>query len=273
MRRELGRLAETGATVVRWWLLGDGRSGLRESPSGRRVSIDDRLLDDLDAALAALDEAGLQAIFVVIDFLWFAAPALVGGVQTGGRRHLARDPACREALLSSVMAKIAGSHPERRTIAAWDLCNEPEWATLGLGTFDLRYSLSRREMRELLAALARTFRAHARQPLTVGLASARWLPLVDGLDLDFDQVHWYDKVDRASTLREPRRRTPWPRPLLLGEFATRGGSIPPSEVMRIARASGYSGALAWSQLASDHATDGAACLASVATATGAPQQA
>jgi hypothetical protein len=49
------------------------------------------------------------------------------------------------------------------------------------------------------------------------------------------------------------------RPLLLGEFPTRGSSLPPPAILEIAREAGYSGALAWSALASDRATDSSAC--------------
>lgn len=262
LRRELGRLAEAGASVVRWWLLADGRSGLRESPSGRRVALDDRLLEDLDVGLDCLDEAGIRAILVVLDFLWFDAPSYVDGVETGGRSHYARDPVCREALMAGVMRPIAGRHAGRPTVAAWDLINEPEWATLGFGARRTRHAVSATQMRAFLAALADVFGTSGR-PLTVGLASARWLSLVEGLDLDLHQVHWYAAVDSLETLRRPRRPRRGQPPLLLGEFASRDSPLAPDETVRIAESSGYCGALAWSLLADDHATDAAACLASL----------
>jgi hypothetical protein len=265
MRAALGRTAESRARLVRWWLLGDGRAGLVESASGRDTRIDERVCDDLDAALDALREAGLQAIFVLTDFLWFAPPRLVQGVQTGGRRHLVRDDRLRAELMSGVFAPLAQRYGRTPAIAAWDLCNEPEWATLAVGTLDPHRSVSRAQMRTFLRDLVTTFRPHAAQPLTVGLASARWLPLVRGLDLDFHQVHWYDAVDPVSTLERPvASRDLSGTPLLLGEFPTRGSSLTPAAIVRIASDAGYSGALAWSLLAEDHATDGAACAAVLA---------
>ena len=50
LRRALGDLAGSGASLVRWWLLGDGRAGLREDGEGRITGLDDRLLADVDAA-------------------------------------------------------------------------------------------------------------------------------------------------------------------------------------------------------------------------------
>ena len=259
LRRELAAAADAGASVVRWWLLGDGRAGLTETPSGRATRLDDRVCDDLDAALAALREAGLRALFVLTDFLWFAPSRVIDGVQTGGRGHLVRDPRLRSDLVECVFAPLARRYGAEDAIVGWDLCNEPEWATFAVGTLDPRRSVSRAQMRGFLRELAAAFRAHARQPLTVGLASARWLPLVHGLGLDFHQVHWYDAVDSTAELARPVAGRALGTPLLLGEFPTRGSALSPAQIVAVATRAGYSGALAWSLLAEDHATDGGAC--------------
>ena len=268
MRRELGGLAEAGAKAVRWWLLGDGRAGLRESPSGRRLSLDDCVFEDVDAALLALRESGLRVVFVLLDFLWFAAGRLEGGVQLGGRRHLVRDEALRDGLLSGVAAPLAAGYGREPLILAWDLFNEPEWATFGLGTLDPRASVSRRQMRALLSGLVSVFHSHATQPLTVGLARARSLPFVRGLGLDLYQVHWYERQEPVATLARPVASRRLDRPLLLGEFATRGASISADAVVDIARQAGYAQALAWSWLATDDATDPATCRATLARGAG-----
>lgn len=268
MRRELARLAAAGATLVRWWLLGDGRAGLREA-SDRPLALDERVIDDLEAATAALRETGLQALFVLTDFLWFHPPRLEGGVRLFGRRHLVRDPARRAELLERVFAPIAERFADEPSIAGWDLMNEPEWATLAVGTLDPRRAISRREMHGFLRDATAVFRARARQPVTIGLASARWLSLLDGIPLDFHQVHWYESVDSHDSLARPVASRDLGRPLLLGEFPTRGCSLPPGRILEIAAAAGYSGALAWSLLATDHATDGAACASAIAQRAGA----
>jgi hypothetical protein len=261
MRVALGRAAESGAATVRWWLLGDGRAGLVETPSGRRPRLDQRVPDDLDAAISALREAGLRALFVLIDFLWFTPARLVDGVQTGGRRYLVEDEQRRRELMAGVFAPLASRYGEERAIAGWDLCNEPEWATRGLGTLAPRRSVSRAVMRSLLSDLVTTFRSHARQPLTIGLASPRWLGLVRGLALDVHQVHWYDAVDTPAELARPVASRDLGTPLLLGEFPTRGSALSPADILSVARQAGYAGALAWSLLAEDAATDPAQCVA------------
>jgi hypothetical protein len=259
LRRALGDLAASGASLVRWWLLGDGRSGLREDGEGRVVGPDDRLFPDVDEAVEGLRQAGLRAQLVLVDFLWLDAPRVVDGARLGGRREHVRDPSLRARLLERVFAPIAERYAREPAIAGGDLMNEPEWATLGVGTLDPRRSVSRREMRAFLAETAAVFHARATQPLSVGLASARWLSLADGLGLDEAQVHWYESLDPVGTLARPVATLGLGRPLLLGEFPTRGATLPPREILAIARGAGYSGALAWSALASDRATDPLAC--------------
>jgi hypothetical protein len=258
-RRALGELAASGASLVRWWLLGDGRAGLREDAGGAVVGLDDHVLDDLDAAVLALREAGLRAIFVLTDFLWLDVPRVANGVRLGGRRDVLTDPSRRARLVEAVLAPIAERYGREPAVAAWDLMNEPEWATLGVGTLDPRRSVSRRTMRAFLAEAATAFRALASQPLSVGLASARWLPLVDGLGLELPQVHWYESLDPVAALRRPVESLDVGPNVLLGEFPTRGASLAPADLLDLAAAAGYAGALAWSALATDRATDARAC--------------
>ena len=114
-------------------------------------------------------------------------------------------------------------------------------------------------MRAFLGESAAAFRSHATQPLSVGLASARWLSLLDGLPLDHHQVHWYESLDSATTLARPVEAFAPGRSVLLGEFPTRGASLPPRSILEMAREAGYSGALAWSALAEDRVSDAGAC--------------
>jgi hypothetical protein len=254
MRRALGELAANGAALVRWWLLGDGRAGLREDGEGRILGLDDRVFADLDAAVEGLREAGLRALFVSSTSSGSTRP-VVNGCAWGAARHVRARAASppRQSVFPSPSATARARH--RRL----DPMNEPEWATLAVGTLDPRRSVSRREMRAFLGETASAFRSRVTQPLSVGLASARWLSLLDGLPLDHHQVHWYEGLDPLTTLARPVETLALGRPLLLGEFPTRGSSLPPRSILEMARAAGYSGALAWSALAEDRASDAGAC--------------
>jgi hypothetical protein len=261
LRAELGRIADSGATLLRLWLLGDGRAGLLEDDALHPLGLDDHVFPDFDCAIEALAEAGLRAHVVLTDFLWFAPVQVENGVRLGGRREQVRDPAQRADLLARVFVPIATRYGQAEEIAGWDLLNEPEWATLGVGTTDPSRAISKAEMREYLGELALLFHARARQPLSVGLASVQWLSLVAGLPLDLVQVHWYETHDSLATLARPVAPSAPGQPApLLGEFPTKGASVPAERLLEIARDAGYSAALAWSSLATDAATDQQACL-------------
>lgn len=258
--RELGRLAASGIERVRWFLLCDGRAGLSEDDEGHPVGLDSRFFGDLDAALELAAAHRLSVFFVLMDFLWLGAREVVNGVSIHGRGRTLADERARMRLLDGVVATVLEHCRDAPAVAAWDVFNEPEWATRGLGARGRSrgVTLSFEAMRGLLGALVERVHRHAAQPATVGLASARGLPLVRGLGLDFYQVHWYDTVERRAPLRRPVAELGLDRPVLLGEFPTRGSALPPRTILELARAAGYSGAFAWSALADDHASDGRA---------------
>jgi hypothetical protein len=149
------------------------------------------------------------------------------------------------------------------SIIGWDLLNEPEWATFGLGARDLRASLRRSLMRRFIGELVAAVHDETSQRATVGLASGRGLSLVRGLGLDLYQVHWYDASEGRCPLGTPASSFDLDAPVILGEFPTRGSARAPLAIVEAARRGGYAGALAWSALQNDAASDPAACAATL----------
>ena len=76
-------------------------------------------------------------------------------------------------------------------------------------------------------------------------------------------MHWYESLDPVAALARPVETLAGPRPVILGEFPTRGASIGPQAILDLAQGAGYRAALAWSALATDGATDGLACRAAL----------
>jgi hypothetical protein len=248
------RLAASGLSTVRWWLLGDGRAGLRVDADGRPLGLDDFFLADVDAGFEAAVRRGIRLIPVLIDFLWFGPAQVKDGVQMGGRAGLVTATDSRWRLHDTVFTRIFERFRRHPAVYAWDLVNEPEWAVRGLGTNLPGRGIAEGDMETFLKELVALGQAWGSQPLTVGLASASGLRLVRKLGLDFYQVHWYDSVEAASPLRRPVKKLGLDRPVLLGEFPTRGSAVPSAEVLRAAREAGYSGAFAWSMQAEDDFT-------------------
>jgi len=254
----LAGLAARGGGCVRWFLFADGRAGIRTDDAGCPLGLDDRVFPDLDLAVETAGRHGLKLLLVVFDFHLGLEARRHREVTMGGRRRWIADPAWRAALLERVLDPLWERYGQEPVIFGWDLMNEPEWITSGLGGRDPQTAVPPWTMRRFLAEMAGRARRWTDQRLTVGLATPRALPLVRGLDLDFFQVHWYDRSERRCPLDRPVGRLGLDRPLLLGEYPTRNSARSEDEIVTLARRNGYAGALAWSLLGTDPASRPAA---------------
>ena len=255
LREVLGRLADSGATCVRWFMLADGRAGLLESASGDLAGLDDCVFRDADAALDELERAGLTAIFVLFDYHWFKRGRIVDGVRTGGRRALAIDPARNCRLVDLVVDPLLAHCGRHASIRAWDVVNEPEWVTRGTRLPPRPTDVPRVAMRAFIRDIVELIHHRTSHAATVGSASTRTLGLVEALGLDVYQAHWYDRLAKRAPLDRPIGSLGLDKPVILGEFPTRGSRWSPAEILEAARQAGYAGALAWSALANDAVSD------------------
>ncbi len=255
----LARAADRGVSVVRWFLLCDGRAGIEVDAAGHPRGLDACARRDLDAAIEVLERRGLRALFVLFDFMLLHPAREQRGVRMFGRRDWLRDDAARARLIEHVVAPIVAHAAGSHATLGWDLMNEPEWVTLGAGEWRPWRAVSPATMRRFLAEMASAARQHGRAPVTVGLASVRGLRLVRSIDLDFQQVHWYDHVDRPWTLVTPATVHAPGVPLILGEFPTAYSSQSPLAIVSAVRHAGYAGAFAWSLCAEDAFSSEAGC--------------
>jgi hypothetical protein len=244
-----------GVTTIRWFLLCDGRAGVRFGDDGLPDGLDDVVFRDVDTALAWAERADLGVLPVLLDFHWCLPARMVNGVQLGGRRLVLARPSGRRRLIESVLRPLFERYAADPRVHGWDLINEPEWVTLGLGTWHARGSILPTAMRAYIREATSCAHELVVQPVTVGSASTRWLRFVKGLGLDFYQPHWYDNFEARAPLSTPVEAMGCDRPVVLGEFPTRGSARAPAALIEMARAAGYRGALFWSVLAEDPATD------------------
>ncbi len=249
------RLSRQGIRSVRWFMLCDGRAGIVFGSDGGPLGLDDRFFSDVDAALLIAREHGVTILFVLLDFLLCNPRDTINGVQVGGRRHLLTNADARKQLLDRVIAPILIHYGNDETIEGWDLINEPEWCTFGSGSWNPLVSIARRDMRAYISEASGLVHQHTRHPVTVGLASGRWLDLVQDLDLDVFHVHWYDRTDGALSLEQLAATWQVDRPIVLGEFPTRGSARAIHDVLDAAHHAGFSGAYLWSVLSNDTDSD------------------
>jgi hypothetical protein len=263
LRTTLAQLGQTRSAIVRWFLFCDGRAGIRFSAEGEPVGLDPHVFQDLDIAIAAADASGVRIVFSLIDFLWCRRRRVVDDVPIHGRRGVLMRPTARAALIDRVFAPVFERYRATKTIAAWEVINEPEWVTLGLGSYHPLRAIRQPAMRAFIGETLETAHANASQPVTVGSAHARWLRWLRGLPLDFYQVHWYDRFDTRWPLATPVRDFGVDKPVVLGELPTRGSRLTPDTLVAAARDAGYAGAWLWSLRANDHATDSRRALAAM----------
>lgn len=251
-------LAAANVSVVRWFLLCDGRAGVCEDDDGRPAGLDACAFEDFQVAVTTAERHGLALMPVLLDFHWCHEPREVDGVRCGGRRAMLTDAGQRTHLLQHVFRPLLSRFGERAGIAAWDLINEPEWVTFSWGTWDPRHAVLPDAMTAYVAEVAALVHECTSHPATVGLATAAALPHVRGLGLDVYQAHWYDRLEAQVPLATPVDEWGVDGPVILGEFPTRDSARDPATIAATARGAGYRGAMAWSLLAADEASDAAA---------------
>jgi hypothetical protein len=252
LRARIDDLRGRGLTAIRWFLFCDGRAGICFADDGTPTGLDDRVLPDLDAAVTFSAEAGVRIMFTLFDFLWCAPRLRERGVDMHGRRRVLADERHRAMLLDRVVAPVLQRYAHHPAVCGWDIINEPEWATAGLGGRSHRRSVPFGVMKTFIADMAALVHRTASQPVTVGLASARWIDLARDCGLDFYQVHWYDHLD--ATLPNPVTDLRLDRPVILGEYPTNRSNRSPETILQLARDAGYVGAWFWSIQANDDAS-------------------
>jgi hypothetical protein len=246
--RTLAAIARDGISVVRVFLLCDARSGVRFDGDGFPVGIDEAVLPDVDAMLAAARRHHIGLMPVLLDFLLCGAPKIVNGVQLGGHSRLIADRDAGTAFIDRVLRPIVERCGTDDAVIAWDVINEPEWCLRG-GPLTGRSSVSFDALQRFLGAAVQCVQRSARQPVTIGCAGTWRLDLVTPLGLDFYQVHWYDRFGWPALARPVAELGLHDRPVILGEFAGRSTRI--AGVLDAAKQAGYEGALVWSVLADD----------------------
>ena len=241
VEQALAQLAASGVQYVRWFLLCDGRAGIRFTDGGQPLSLDDFVFRDVDAALAIAARHRIRIMFVLLDFLWCDAARVTHGVQMGGRTEVLAGAERRDALLDRVLRPLLERYGDEPHILAWDIINEPEWIT----------TVDALDLHAFLGDAADLIHSSTMHPATIGSAGVRWRASYTDLDLDFYQVHWYDSLTHQPALTTPVAQLGFDKPVLLGEYPTRGSKWTREEIVDAARSAGYSGAFYWSALSKD----------------------
>lgn len=213
---DFSHIRDCGATVVRWFLFGDGRGGFT-CRDGIPLEPDSYLLEDVAAALQVAEHFGLRICFSLIDYLWLQTPAPNAGSAHRDVLHFA---ASRQAFLENVLIPLFREFRGHPSLFAWEIANEPEWAIREfhrVGAAKMRIA----DFRAFAGQLVRAVHEFAEVPATLGSARLMWLRAWSALNLDIYQAHFYPscEADMGADLSKQLAALPiLDKPLWLGEL-------------------------------------------------------
>lgn len=281
--RDFTEMAELGFTWTRWFVFGDGRSGIVYDDRGLPTGVDPFFFLDLDTGLEIARAAGIQVDLVLLDHQWLftglvdriADPA-TGGVSTTrlpeGRAHVLLWDEGRDALFDHVIGPLVRRYGPVGTradladqVGAYEFMNEPDFA-IDEWESDLSPRVPRplpfAVLAECVGRLSAVVHEHSTAFATLGGARLRNLWAWDdaALGLDVLQVHSYPDArhpDRdVDIFGMPAASHGFGRPILLGEFPGNGPAqhpewaLPPpttlDDYLAFAVSAGYLGAWPWS---------------------------
>jgi hypothetical protein len=276
-------MAALGFTLARWFVFGDGRSGIVYDEGGLPVGPDPHLFADLDAALEIAGGAGMRLCLVLLEHRWMfeGIPDTIADPATGvlyearlpeGRARVLQSAAGRDTLMATVLDPLvrryghAGPRADLGpSILAFEFMNEPDFVVE-----EWERDLSPRvagplkfqALADMVSRLSACVHAHTHAFTTLGAARLHnlWAWDDDALGLDVVQVHSYPDTRHptrdADVFGVAARSLGVRREVVLGEFPGNGfaqhpaGVSPPpttlEQYLEFAVAAGYAGAWPWS---------------------------
>lgn len=264
--RELADMKNSGASVVRWWVMPDFRgSGVTFDSRGTPTGLGATFGRDLLKAMELAEKNNIYLMLTIFSFDSFRPTRSDKGLTIRSLKPIMLDPTKRQALLEKVirpMAKIAQSSPYKKRLMTWELMNEPEWAMAGANKygnpgFDCNGSslecVSHGQMESFFADTIKVLRSESKALISVGGAALKWKTAWTRLDLDYYQFHLYDWVNQYYPYnKSPAAWNLTDKPIVMGEYPLKGVSGANANTLLSSwLGNGYGGALGWS------VTDGA----------------
>jgi hypothetical protein len=225
LERDFAQIQDTGATLVRWFLFGDGRGGF-VAEKGVARKPDEFLFADVAAVLELALRHGLKLCFSLIDFLWLQEHR--GKRPPYAHEHALHFAGGREAFLLNVLIPLFREFRAHPALFAWEIANEPEWAIREFH-FAPAAKMHFADFRAFAGEIARAVHEYGEVPVTLGSARLLWVRAWTELGLDLYQAHYYpsaEKWKRKSLAEQFTALPPLDKPLWLGELPTRDPSQP-----------------------------------------------
>jgi hypothetical protein len=248
------RIRSSGVSIVRWFLLCDGRSGIRYQ-NGVPAGPDEFLFRDVAAALGLASEANLQICFSLFDFLWLQVPHepaenVAAGPVSPGRNAL-QFAGGREALLQRIFIPLFREFRAHPALFSWEIVNEPEWAIPEFQR-SRKAALPFADAHAYFTEVAQSIREESRGVrVTLGCARLQWVRAWSEIGLDLLEAHYYPQKERDQKLslaQQLQGLSNLSQPLWLGELPARDPGSPGYSLdtaLTACRDAGLAGAGIW----------------------------
>lgn len=260
---DFAKLQASGIEVLRWFVFADGRSGLRVGDRGEILGTDAYVARDLRAALELARKYNIQLILVLIDFPFIEPPRFENGVRAGGRGYLLATEERQNAFIEKVFVPLFEEFGHDDSIAAWEVINEPEWATRMSILMRKSHQISKELMHHFISQTVSKIHEHTVHYATVGSASRRWVDVWQDTGINLFQFHYYPYMEWRNRYDYPSSLSCPARPCIIGEFPSRNGGWDVSHYVEVARRQGYQGIFFWSYRSKDRYSDGDEAIRSI----------
>jgi hypothetical protein len=244
---DFAAIRSSGVSVVRWFLLCDGRSGIR-TENGVPAGPDDLLFADVAAALALASQSNLLICFSLFDFLWLQTPEVKPQFENFSARSALQFAGGRQALLQRILLPLFREFRGHSALFAWEIVNEPEWAIPEFQRAP-NAALSFADAHAFFAEIAQAIHDESGGvPATLGSAQLKWVRAWNAIGLDLLEAHYYPHTETHEPLAAQLARLADLAPLWLGELPARDPAITDYSLeaaLTACRAAGLAGAGVW----------------------------
>lgn len=252
-------MSSKGVRAVRWWVFCNSYASPLFSATGRDGLCTGLPTNWVQHMKEAADYANSKNMKIYFTFTSFD---VARNNNAWNHSSIIDDLVVRKSFIENAVKPIVQGLSDNPGVMGWDVVNEPEWmisSADGGGQNDSTltpFPLS--TMRSFVNDVVNCVHLYAKQPVSVGCASMKWISTSgggqydfwSGLGLDFYDIHWYDWMTPwFNPLTMSASGLKLDKPVIIGEMMpdTLGSSLKMTQqqvVEGIAK-NGYSGYLLW----------------------------
>ncbi|MFC1678785.1 hypothetical protein ACFL2T_01000 [Elusimicrobiota bacterium] len=229
VKSELQYMRKAGIQVARIVVFADGRVVFDRE--GNVVGYSEMFEKDLALLLDLMQEYGVAAELVLYDYLIGGRGATVDGVFVRGRAQVISDPERRREVLLKLVTPMLIRHGGHPSISGFDIINEGVdwlvserdgggWESVTDVETKAVKPIPGEVMRDFLRDYIKVIRKHAPGKLITVGTSCKFAGFLEGLDLSYHGLHYYDwQGDFSSCVgRRPKGPNGKALPWVLEEF-------------------------------------------------------